>query len=66
MNIQIKPEYKGAYPATVRDKTFQFISAAIHPVYNAWVLLVLAPDGEFLSVERKHAKLVTKLEEVLK
>ena len=66
MNIQIKSEYKSSYPTKIHAKPLQFISASIHPAYNTWFFLVMAPDGEFYSVDRKHAKQLSKLEDVLK
>lgn len=66
MKILIKTEYKFSYPVKLHNTPLQVCSYAIHPVMNTWMILVLGPDGEFYSVERKHAKYVTKLEEVLK
>jgi len=66
MNIVIKRDYFLSYPIKLHDTPLKVISASIHPVLNNWNFLVLAPDGEFYSIERRHVKIITTLEEIMK
>jgi hypothetical protein len=66
MKILIKADVSWTYPDQLKGKALDVVSYAIHPTTGSWQILVIGPDGEFYSVERKHAKYVTKLEDVLK
>ena len=65
MTLVIKPEYRNIYPAKMRDKQLQFVSASFNSNAGTWAILVTTPDGEFWSVKSIHLTKMTKLEVAL-
>lgn len=65
MTLVIKPDYKLAFPAQIREWRFQYVSSTYHPHLHTWIVLTVGQDGEFYPFRREQIKVVNKLEQAL-